>query len=109
MTNPTGSNRRSSASVASTVELGTPVARDTKTTRAASPPFATRTLFSPAPAIVARSASPREGDPAGRRNSHQRTPLTAIDRKLTTIAATRRGMDAWRIEVHAAVQLIVRA
>src|SRR5687767_2667211 len=106
---PTGSNILSSASVANTVELGTPVALDTKTTRAASPPFATSTLFSPAPAIVARIASGSEGDPAGLRNSHHRTPLIAIEMKFSATAAASSGRDAVRIECHAAVQSIVLA
>src|SRR6185503_10137438 len=109
ITNPTGSNSRSKARVARIVELGIPVARETKTTRAASPPFATRTLLSPAPAIVARSDNATDGDPAARRNIHQRTPLITIDRKLTATAIASSRGEALRIETQACAQSIVRA
>src|SRR5882762_10265232 len=109
MTKPMGSNNFSSAIDASTVELGTPLTRDTNTTRAASPPLATSTLLRPAPAIVARIASGSDVIPIGRRKSHHLTPLISTDRMLTPIAAASSGNDACRIELHAACQLIVRA
>ena len=91
------------------VELLMPVDRVTKTTRAASPPLATRTLFNPAPAIVARIANESDGEPAGLRNSHQRMPLKIIERKLTPSAAASSGSDAFLIECHADPQSMVRA
>src|SRR5881394_4016160 len=109
MTKPIGSKSFSSAIEASTVELDTPLTRETKTTRAASPPLATSTLFSQAPATVARIASGSDLMPIGRRNSHQRTPFTRTERRFTPMAAASRGSEAWRIEVHAACQSIVRA
>src|SRR5512141_22669 len=109
MTKLTGSNIRSSASVARIVELLTPDARETKTTLAASPPLATRTLLSPAPAIVARVARRSDGAPAARRKSHHLTALNISDRKFTPIARASRGSDAFRIECHADVQLMLRA
>ncbi len=101
-----GSNSFSIAIDASTVELATPLERDTKTTRAASPPLATRTLLRPAPATVARTASHNDVIPIGRRKSHHRTPLISTDKKFTPIAAARSGSDACRIEFHASCQLI---
>src|SRR5882757_3012175 len=98
---PIGSKRRSSAAVARTLEVGRYVARVTKTIRAASPPFATKMLLRPEPATVALSASHSDGDPAARRRIHQRTPRIRSERKLTTIAAARRGSDAERIDVQA--------
>ena len=106
ITNPIGSNSFSSAIEASTVELGTPLARDTNTTRAASPPLATRTLLRPAPATVARTARESDVMPIGRRKSHHRTPLISTERKFTPMAAARSGSDACRIEFHAWCQLI---
>src|SRR5450759_160462 len=101
-----GSHSFSSAIDASTVALGTPVARDTNTTRAASPPLATRILLRPAPATVARTARGSDVMPIGRRKSHHRTPLISTERKLTPRAAARSGSDACRIELHASCQLI---
>src|SRR5256714_4804292 len=109
MTKPIGSKSFSSAIDARTVELDTPLTRETNTTRAASPPLATSTLFSPAPATVARIASGNEVIPIGRRNSHQRTPLIRTERRFTPIAAASKGSEEWRIELHAACQSIVRA
>ena len=59
----------------------------TQDARAASPPFATRMLFRPAPANVALIAIQSDGAPTGRRNTHQRTPLSTSDNMFTAAAA----------------------
>ena len=103
------SNIRSSASVARILALCTCAARATNTTRAASPPLATRMLLSPAPANVARSAMKSESAPTGRRKIHHRTPLSASDSRLTIAANVRMSRSASVIRRHVACQFTVRA
>src|SRR5688572_21719060 len=109
MTYPTSSNSRSSARVASTFALGTCAARATNTTRAASPPFATSTLFSPAPANVARRANASDVAPIGRRKTHQRTPFTTMETRFSSAAPIRSGSDADCIVRHVSCQFTLRA
>src|SRR5215207_1311212 len=95
--------------VASAVEAGTPAARLTKTTRAASPPLAGSTLLSPEPAKEARMASPIERAPIGRRNTHQLSAFTARPRKFTTTAAASRRGSAERTARRVVGQSTLRA
>lgn len=106
---PIGSNIRSSASVARMVELDVWLARDTNTTRAASPPLATRILLSPVPAIIALTASHNDGLPAGFRNSHQRTPLITIVATFISTAAMTSASDADLMTFQAVVHSMVLA
>src|SRR5438034_10246546 len=103
------SNSRSRAKVARILALGTLVARATKITRAASPPLATRTLLSPAPAKVALRASERDGAPTRRRNTHHRTPLSVSDTRFTSVAARYVSGDTVLIAPQMALQLCRRA
>src|SRR5688572_18671254 len=63
------SQNLSTAAVASTSALETFASLATAATRAASPPCATSTLLSAAPASVERIARPTDGTPMGARNS----------------------------------------
>src|SRR3954466_2005375 len=103
------SNSLSSASVASTFALWMCAARETNTTRAASPPFATRMLFKPAPANVALSAIHSDDAPTGRRKIHQRTPLSASDNRFTTAARNNTVRFASVMLCHVVAQLTLRA